>query len=397
MEFDIMKRIERTKKRGKFSTVQIEGIEEKKRKNKVISLMNAKGGCGKTTTAMALGMYLVRTGSDVCFIDMDSQCNLTQRLEIHSIEELGDRKLNSIFHDPKSEPAVGTIIKFPYLQRIQGSSKKPGKVCLIPGHPDSTLDAEALAGKYLRGTAQYGGYTTIEDYYGNYVDFLRNFFDYIILDTAPALEGNILNRLALHVSNEIIYPIDGLEAAYGINTILSWMRNETKRINRKINGCFVMAKYQEDSISEDFLSTYQNVGIHNSVFQVLQKVYGDFVCKTGVKELKSLRGGTSTKIPGFGARTVYTPVCEELIRIINTPERDNLFEYATKNGTDRELLIGLRGISLILRKREPKFYVPSFKNPTEYEWFTKELLEKEEAINEAVINELRESLPTPGL
>ncbi|GAG92026.1 unnamed protein product, partial [marine sediment metagenome] len=130
-----------------------------------------------------------------------------------------------------------------------------------------------------------------------------------------------------------------------------------------------MTKYQEDSMSKDFSSIYHDVGIHNSVFQVLQKVYGEFVCKSGVKELKSLRGGTSTKIPGFGARTVYTPVCDEIVRIVNTPGRGNLFEYATRNGTDRELLIDLKRVSLLLRKRDPKFYIPAFKDPTEYEWF----------------------------
>ncbi|GAG92792.1 unnamed protein product, partial [marine sediment metagenome] len=51
---------------------------------------------------------------------------------------------------------------------------------MIPGHADSTSDASNLADKYQRGTAQYGGYNTIEGYFGNYVDFLRNFFDYII-------------------------------------------------------------------------------------------------------------------------------------------------------------------------------------------------------------------------
>lgn len=43
----------------------------------IISIVNRKGGVGKTTTAHALGAGLMARGYKVLFIDLDNQCNLS--------------------------------------------------------------------------------------------------------------------------------------------------------------------------------------------------------------------------------------------------------------------------------------------------------------------------------
>src|SRR5436190_23370740 len=46
----------------------------------VITSINAKGGCGKSTIAMSLAAGLARVGYTTLFIDMDPQAQLTQWL-----------------------------------------------------------------------------------------------------------------------------------------------------------------------------------------------------------------------------------------------------------------------------------------------------------------------------
>lgn len=63
------------------------GIEEfRNRRATVLSVVNHKGGVGKTTTTINLGKGLVNRNQAVLLIDIDSQGNLSQSLGIHNPE-----------------------------------------------------------------------------------------------------------------------------------------------------------------------------------------------------------------------------------------------------------------------------------------------------------------------
>lgn len=342
-------------------TIRMSELSEQRRqvlRSRIISIMNNKGGCAKTTSATALGMYLARTGNNVLFWDNDSQCNLTQRLGLPDGEQT-DRRLDTLFRDADKNPDISLIAEYHYLQKIHGSKEETGRIGLMPGSHMSESYASDLADKYQKFGRELKDRTqcnSIYDFFGRTMEFYKKYFDYIIIDTAPALEGNILNKLALMISDEIIIPIDSYEAALGIRQLLNWMEGQISPLDHKPNGLFIMTKYQLDTkgvrdYSIDKLS-------RNIIFSDMKKVFGDFVCNTGIQELRSLR--LSAKgVPGFGGKTKYTELCKEIVEKISS-ERKNLFDFYASTDAINDLELLLAVIEQNIRKRKPKFKVPKY-------------------------------------
>lgn len=343
---------------GKKTVRMSELDSERKQKSKVIAVMNNKGGCGKTTTAMALGMYLVRTGHNVLFWDGDPQCNLTQRLGIEDHFKI--ERMDSLFREPENKKDISVIMEYPYLQRIPGTKQGVGIVGLVPGGHMSESEADFLEQRFNRFGREYReqiGFMSTTHYVQDLYKFYLNYYDYIIVDTAPALEGNKLNTISVRTADELIYPIDGIEAALGIKQIINWMDTQTKTREPRPNGLFAMVKYQADTKNVDYSTDTKS---RNTVFKIMKDVFGDFVCDHGVKELRSLRHSVKG-IPGFGGKTQYTELCKEIVLRLNSKMRENIFEYTNRNGTVPKLEAELTVVAKKVRKRKPKNKSPYYK------------------------------------
>ncbi len=146
---------------------------------KILSIVNQKGGVGKTTTAVNLSAYLAHLGQKVLLVDLDPQANATSGLGLdHRALESGIYE--SLVH---AKPVV-EIVK----RTLQDGLK------IAP----ATL---ALAGAGI----EMVGLENREFRLASLLDEVRSEFDFIIIDGPPSL--GLLTVNSLVASDAVIIPI----------------------------------------------------------------------------------------------------------------------------------------------------------------------------------------------
>jgi len=139
----------------------------------IISVINQKGGVGKSTTSHLIGCGLTERGFKVLFIDLDSQGNLSYTV---GVDRKGPSSLGVLTQETNVKEAIKQT---QYGDIIQSSSALAGADAVITALGKEYRLKEALE-------------TIKEDY------------DYIVIDTPPAL--GILTINALTASDSIVIP-----------------------------------------------------------------------------------------------------------------------------------------------------------------------------------------------
>ena len=179
---------------------------------KTILVAARKGGVGKTTTSVSLGIGLAQKGEKVLLIDADSQNSLTSSLGVREPEKI-KVTLASVISEIIGERDIDTTA---------GITRHPEGVYYLPSN--STLTGIELALAPLIGR---------ESILRQYIDKVKNDYSYIIIDTAPALDLLTINALA--AADSVIIPVcPKYLDALGLEQLLKAVAQIRRQINPKL-------------------------------------------------------------------------------------------------------------------------------------------------------------------
>ena len=180
----------------------------------VIAIVNQKGGCAKTTTAVNLGVGLALTGKKVALIDADPQGSLTVSL---GYREPDQQRLTLA-------TLMTSIINGEEIDSAEGILHHEEDVDLIPA--DITL-----AGLEVSLSNVMSREMILKDY----IEFLRDQYDYILIDCMPSLGLLTINSLV--AADSLIIPV---QAAYlpvvGLQQLMQTVSMVRKRLNRNLQN-----------------------------------------------------------------------------------------------------------------------------------------------------------------
>lgn len=173
----------------------------------VFSIVNQKGGVGKTTTSVNIAAFIAELHKKVLVIDLDPQGNATSAF---GIDKPG---LSSSIYDV-------LINETPIEQVIQHSSRKNLDIC------PTNID---LAGAEVELVAMMSRETILK----RAVEGVQEKYDYILIDCPPSLGLLTLNALA--ASTGVIVPIQGeYYAMEGLTQLVDTINLVRKHLNPQI-------------------------------------------------------------------------------------------------------------------------------------------------------------------
>ena len=178
----------------------------------VMAVVNQKGGTGKTTTCENLGVGLAMEGKKVLLVDTDPQASLTICLGHPVPDQLS----------PTLSDMMGKILLEQPIAPGEGILHHPEGVDLMPAN----IELSGLEVSLVNAMSR-------ESILRQYLDTVKQNYDFILLDCMPSLGMLTVNALA--AADNVLIPV---QAAYlpakGLEQLLQTINKVRRQINPKL-------------------------------------------------------------------------------------------------------------------------------------------------------------------
>lgn len=181
---------------------------------KVISMVNQKGGVGKTTTSINLSACLGYLGKNTLLIDLDPQGNASTGVGINK----GDNKYSIYDVFTEKINIEQSILKTDYQ-----------KLDIIP----ATINLAGVDIELLNRSNREPGFVKTSQL-KRHIQKIKDNYDYVIIDCPPSL--GILTTNALTASDSVIIPVQcEFFALEGITQLLNTIMLVQKNLNPNLD------------------------------------------------------------------------------------------------------------------------------------------------------------------
>lgn len=205
----------------------------------VIALTNQKGGVGKTTTTVNLGVSLAEQGNKVLLIDADSQANLTMALGYNRPDDIAvtlPTVMQNIIDDKPFDSTQGI------LHHNEGLDLMP-----------SNIELSGFEVRLINAMSR-------ESVLKTYVNEVKKNYDYVLIDCMPSLGMITINALA--AADSVVIPTQPhYLSAKGLELLLRSVSMVKRQINPKlrIGGILMTMVMPRTNISKEIISTVKSV------------------------------------------------------------------------------------------------------------------------------------------
>jgi chromosome partitioning protein len=250
---------------------------------RIYTLVNQKGGVGKTTTAISLSAYLAALNQRVLLVDLDPQANATSSLGVDK-----GRVKSGVYESLISEtPVSNSVLHSPRL-----------KLALLPATPALAGAEVELVGLLARESQLRRALAAAETHY-----------DYILIDCPPSLGLLTLNGLVA-AREGVIIPV---QCEYLALEGLGQLTHTLTRVRQALNPNLVIRGLVMTMFDGRASLSQQVVGEVRKHFP--GKVFGAIIPRSvRLAEAPSHGLPISAYAPNSPGGLAYKALAEELLR-----------------------------------------------------------------------------------